>query len=147
MTITVYTDGACKPNPGKGGWAAILIYDGKVKEISGSSEQSTNNTMELQAVYEAIKAIKVPGCQLDIHTDSQLVIGWMTEGWARRESHIDKLCRDIDLLAISREFGLIFNKVKAHSGNKYNERANFLAELRAENQDGRFSSYQRLVLA
>ncbi len=87
--VTIYTDGACDPNPGVGGWAAILIHDGREREISGGDSESTNNRMELMAVIEALRALKEK-CEVTIFTDSEYVKnaftqkwidGWIKRGW------------------------------------------------------------------
>lgn len=78
--VIVYTDGACSGNPGPGGWGAILIWNGKEKELSGGEAHTTNNRMEMQAVIEALKALKKP-CRVAIHSDSALIINAMTKGW------------------------------------------------------------------
>ncbi|MCQ2480333.1 MAG: ribonuclease HI, partial [Clostridia bacterium] len=70
--IEIFTDGACSGNPGPGGWAAILRYKGKEKELSGSEKETTNNRMELTAVIEALKALKEP-CEVELFTDSKYV--------------------------------------------------------------------------
>ena len=84
--ITIYTDGACAGNPGLGGWAAILRHaeTGRVKELTGRRNRTTNNEMEMWAVEQALRAIKVPGSIVTIHTDSENVIGWLAEGWKCR---------------------------------------------------------------
>lgn len=87
--VTIYTDGACDPNPGVGGWAAILIHDGHEREISGGDSESTNNRMELTAVIEALRALKEK-CDVTLFTDSEYVKnaftqkwidGWIKKGW------------------------------------------------------------------
>ena len=78
--VIVYTDGACSGNPGPGGWGAILIWNGKEKELSGGDPATTNNRMEMTAVIEALKAMKKP-CHVKIHSDSALIINAMTKGW------------------------------------------------------------------
>lgn len=78
--VTIYTDGACDPNPGTGGWAAILIFNGQQKEITGGSRDSTNNRMEMTAVIEALKQLKEP-CAVTLITDSEYVKNAFTQGW------------------------------------------------------------------
>ncbi|EKC50510.1 Ribonuclease H, partial [human gut metagenome] len=87
--VTIYTDGACSGNPGPGGWGAILMLGENRKEISGGSENTTNNIMELTAVIEALKILKRP-CKVNIYSDSAYVVnaflqkwiyGWMKKGW------------------------------------------------------------------
>jgi len=78
--VVIYTDGACSGNPGPGGWGAILTYEGKEKEISGSSKDTTNNIMELTAVVEALKALKYE-CEVEIFSDSAYVVNTFEKGW------------------------------------------------------------------
>ena len=78
--VQIYTDGACSGNPGKGGWAAVLVYGKKEKELVGGSESTTNNRMELSAVIEALKALKEP-CEVKLTTDSKYVCESVTKGW------------------------------------------------------------------
>ena len=80
-TVTIYTDGACSGNPGPGGWAAILEYNGAEKMISGGEESTTNNRMELTAVIEALLALKEP-CVVELYSDSKYVIDALEKGWA-----------------------------------------------------------------
>ena len=84
--ITIYTDGACSGNPGPGGWAALLIYGDKTREISGGLPYTTNNKMELQATIEALKQLKEP-CIVELYTDSKYVLQGFTEwlpGWKKK---------------------------------------------------------------
>ena len=84
--ITIYTDGACDPNPGVGGWAAILMFGAHVKELSGSEPDTTNNRMELTAVIEALRALKEP-CEITLFTDSEYLRNGITTwlaGWNGR---------------------------------------------------------------
>ena len=76
--ITIFTDGACSGNPGKGGWGAVLIYQDNEKHLSGSEKLTTNNKMELKATIEALKAIKYPS-KIKLYTDSQYVKNGITE--------------------------------------------------------------------
>ena len=78
--VTIYTDGACSGNPGKGGWGAILMCKGKMKEISGGEKETTNNRMELTAPIEALKLLKKP-CNVKIYSDSAYLINAFTNGW------------------------------------------------------------------
>jgi ribonuclease HI len=80
--VIVYTDGACSGNPGPGGWGAVLRWNGKEKELSGGASQTTNNRMEMQAVIEALNALKKP-CLVKIHSDSALIINAFTQGWIK----------------------------------------------------------------
>ena len=79
-TVVVYTDGACSGNPGPGGWAAILSYNGRERELSGGERQTTNNRMELQAAIAALQGLTEP-CAVRLHTDSKYVVQAFNEGW------------------------------------------------------------------
>ena len=84
--IEIYTDGACKGNPGVGGWGALLRHDGKTRELHGGESQTTNNRMELTAVIQGLRALKEP-CRVQVVTDSQYVKDGITQwihGWKRR---------------------------------------------------------------
>ena len=80
--VEIFTDGACKGNPGKGGWGALLRYGKAVKELSGYEEMTTNNRMELTAVIQALLALKEP-CKVTLTTDSQYVVNGIVKGWAK----------------------------------------------------------------
>ncbi len=78
--VTIYTDGACSGNPGKGGWGAVLIYNGITKTISGASENTTNNQMELMAPIKALELLKRP-CKVKLYSDSAYLVNAFTNGW------------------------------------------------------------------
>lgn len=134
--VIVYTDGACSGNPGPGGWGAILIWKGREKELSGGEAHTTNNRMEMQAVIEALKAIKKP-CKVNIHSDSALIINTMTKGWI--EGWQKRGWRKADkkpvenkelwqqMLQAMEPHSVTWTKVKAHSGIDLNERVDQLA--------------------
>ena len=95
-TVTVYTDGACSGNPGPGGWAAILQYNGAEKVLSGGEAQTTNNRMELLGVISALEALKEP-CRVELYSDSKYVIdalqkrwvwGWKAKGWIKSDKKL-----------------------------------------------------------
>jgi ribonuclease HI len=133
--ITIYTDGACRGNPGPGGWGAVLIKGRKRKEICGGAIDSTNNQMELTAAIEALKALKKP-CEVRLHSDSSYVVdgasrwlrGWKARGWRRaggsRVANAD-LWQEIDQLLTVHDVEWVW--VKGHAGNPGNERADQLA--------------------
>ena len=133
--VIIYTDGACKGNPGLGGYGAILLYNEHKKEIKGTIPDTTNNKMELTAVIEALKQIKFE-CSIDIYTDSQYVQKGMTEwisGWKRKNWSKVKnieLWQELDSLASSHK--VTWNWVKAHNGDPLNERADELANIAIE---------------
>jgi ribonuclease HI len=135
--ISIYTDGACRGNPGKGGWGALLEYNGKVKEINGYSEETTNNIMELTAVIESLKILK-RSCDIIITTDSQYVKNgitkwihnWKKNGWktANKKPVKNKalwMLLDKSIIGHRIEWAWI----KGHSGHPQNERADELANL------------------
>jgi ribonuclease HI len=132
--LVAHTDGACKGNPGPGGWAVVFSQGDKaIAEFSGSDPNTTNNRMELTAVREAI--LQAPkNVKLEIVTDSKLVIGWLSQGFKRNEPSIATLCAEIDKLRAGRGFaadgrtgGISFTYVRGHQGDKFNERADKLA--------------------
>ena len=133
--VIIYTDGACKGNPGLGGYGAILMYNEHKKEIKGVVPDTTNNKMELTAVIEALKQIKFE-CNIDIYTDSQYVQRGMTEwiaGWKKKNWNKVKnieLWQELDSLASSHK--VTWNWVKAHNGDPLNERADELANIAIE---------------
>ncbi len=133
--VIIYTDGACKGNPGLGGYGAILLYNEHKKEIKGTIPDTTNNKMELTAVIEALKQIKFE-CSIDIYTDSQYVQKGMTEwisGWKRKNWNKVKnieLWQELDTLASTHK--VTWNWVKAHNGDPLNERADELANIAIE---------------
>ena len=133
--VNIYTDGACKGNPGPGGWGAVLECDGKEKELYGGETATTNNRMELTAVIEALLSLKRPS-RVVLHTDSQYVQkgitewirGWKARGWrtAAREpvKNVD-LWKRLDELVGPHEIDWVW--VRGHSGHHGNERADALA--------------------
>ena len=120
--ITMYTDGACSGNPGPGGWATILRWNGHEREVTGRELQTTNNRMELTAVIEGLAALKKP-CSVTVITDSQYVIGIMTLSW-KRKANRDLLAK-LDALCV--EHDVTFTHVRGHAGHPMNERADRLA--------------------
>jgi ribonuclease HI len=129
--VTVHTDGACSGNPGPGGWAAVLSAGDHRKEVAGHKPHTTNNEMELMAVLEALKTLKRTGLSVAIYTDSQLVVGWLSGEYRAREPHIAQLVAQIKTVVEGKYLALDLFRVKAHSGNAGNERANRLAQAAA----------------
>ncbi len=132
--VIIYTDGACSYNPGPGGWAAILIYGEHRKEISGGEKKTTNNRMELTAVIEALKRLKVP-CKVKIYSDSAYIVNCFLQKWyVKWERTGFKKNEDLwrELLQLVRKHQVEFIKVKGHSDDALNNRCDELA--RAEVQ-------------
>ena len=133
--VEVWTDGGCKPNPGPGGWAAILRYGEVEKEFSGHEPATTNNRMELTAACAALEALTRP-CRVVMHTDSEYVKNGITRwhtGWVRRNwrnaagdpvANMDLWRR---LLEAAGRHEVEWKWVRGHAGDKMNERADFLA--------------------
>jgi ribonuclease HI len=133
--VVIHTDGACKGNPGPGGWGAILQAGGKVKEMSGGEPVTTNNRMELMAAIMALEALTRP-CKVDLHTDSKYVMdgitkwihGWKARGWKtadKKPVKNDDLWKRLDLARAKHE--VKWHWVKGHAGHALNERADQLA--------------------
>lgn len=133
--VEIYADGACKGNPGPGGWGAWLQYDGKEKSLFGGEQVSTNNRMELTAVIRALEALKRP-CDVKIYTDSvyvqkgisEWIVGWKARQWRtadKKPVKNDDLWKMLDGLASQHQIQWIW--VKGHAGNAGNERADALA--------------------
>lgn len=134
--IEIYTDGACSGNPGPGGWGAVLVYNGKEKELSGSEKDTTNNRMELTAVIMALNALNQP-CEVKLTTDSKYVCdavnkgwvySWRKNGWKKSDK---KPALNVDLwkelLSLLEKHEVEFIWVKGHNGHKYNEICDALA--------------------
>lgn len=133
--VKIYTDGACKGNPGPGGWGAILIYKGVIRELSGGQEQATNNQMELMAVIKALERLKEK-CQVEIYSDSTYVVNAYQKGWLEewKRNSYRRRGRDIpnrklwmQLDALVAQHVVKFKWVKGHSSNKYNNRCDEMA--------------------
>ena len=133
--VTVYTDGGCVGNPGPGGWGAVLIYGGHVREISGGAPATTNNRMELQAAIEALATLREP-CRVRLFTDSQYLregisqwlAGWKRRGWRTAGKQPVKnadLWRRLDGLVAGHE--IEWKWLKGHAGHEHNERCDVLA--------------------
>jgi ribonuclease HI len=134
--VTIYTDGACDPNPGPGGFGVVLIHNGHRKELSGGFRRTTNNRMELMAAIKGLEALKEP-CQVTLYSDSEYLVRAMTEGWAQRwktrgwrRSHKEPaLNPDLwdRLLALCQAHQVEFVWVRGHAGVRENERCDFLS--------------------
>lgn len=134
--VEIYTDGACSNNPGKGGWAAILIYNGHEKVISGGEPDTTNNRMELKSIIEALKTLKEK-CEVTVYSDSAYAINpflknwiydWIKNNWKNSDKNEIK---NVDLWKLLLEqvnsHIVKFVKVKGHSDNEFNNRCDKLA--------------------
>ncbi len=135
-TVTIYTDGGCKGNPGPGGWGALLIYNGREREIWGGEPLTTNNRMELMAAIEALETLK-RDCRVEVHTDSQYlrngitewIAGWKANGWKTAQK---KPVKNADLWQrldkARRRHDVSWHWVRGHDGQEENERAHTLAQ-------------------
>jgi ribonuclease HI len=133
--VTIFTDGACRGNPGPGGWGALLRYGKHERILSGSDSDTTNNRMELMAAIEALTALTEP-CKIDLYTDSQYVqkgisewlAGWKRKGWRKADK---KLVKNADLWqaldAQADKHQVTWHWVKGHSGHPENERVDQIA--------------------
>jgi ribonuclease HI len=137
QVVEIFTDGACKGNPGPGGWGALLRFGDHVKELHGGEPGTTNNRMELTAVIRALEALSRP-CKVRLHTDSQYVQKgisawihqWKRRGWKTADNKPVKnaeLWRRLDELAGQHDIDWLW--VKGHAGHPGNERADELANL------------------
>ncbi len=133
--VEIWTDGGCKPNPGPGGWAAILRYGTTEKEFSGHEPATTNNRMELTAACAALEALTRP-CKVVVHTDSEYVKNGITRwhtGWVRRNwrSATGEPVKNMDLwrrlLEAAQKHEIEWKWVRGHAGDAMNERADVLA--------------------
>ena len=141
--VVIYTDGACKGNPGPGGWGALLrSADGSEKELFGGELGTTNNRMEMMAVIEALAALKRP-CQVTLHVDSQYVLkgmtewlaGWKAKGWKTASKQPVKnvdLWQRMDAMVNGAGHRIDWQWVKGHAGDPGNERADALANQGVE---------------
>ncbi len=134
--VTIYTDGACSGNPGPGGWGAILMYEDVKKEISGAKKDTTNNIMEITAVLEALKLLKVE-CNVKIYSDSAYVVNAFNQKWIEnwkknnwRTSGKDPVKNKElweELYELVQKHKVEWIKVKGHADNEFNNRCDFLA--------------------
>ncbi len=138
--VKIFTDGACKGNPGMGGWGALLQFGKKEKEINGYKSFTTNNIMELMAVIESLKTIRNP-CEIEIITDSKYVkngitnwiFNWKKNGWktaSKKTVKNKELWVELDNLI--QKHSITWKWVKGHSGHEENERADRLANMAIE---------------
>ncbi len=137
MIVEIYTDGACKGNPGPGGWGALLRFNDKEKCIHGGEPLTTNNRMEITAAIKALEAL-TRGCEINLYTDSQYlrqgitqwIHSWKMKGWRNSKNQPVKnadLWQQLDSLVTKHT--MHWHWVKAHAGHSENERADELANL------------------
>lgn len=138
--ITIYTDGAAKGNPGRGGYGVVMMSGTHKKELSEGYRNTTNNRMELMSVIVALETIKKENAQVEIFSDSKYVVDSVEKGWVfgwQKKGFKGK--KNIDLwqrfLKIYPKHQVKFNWVKGHDGNHYNERCDELAVQAAESSD------------
>jgi ribonuclease HI len=138
--LEIFTDGACKGNPGPGGWGAVIRYGKHEKEISGSDPDTTNNRMELSATIQALKILIEP-CEVKLHTDSRYVIdgitkwihGWQRNGWKNASKQpVSNIDLWHDLIEATARHQVEWIWVKGHNGHPENERADRLASDAAD---------------
>lgn len=133
--IEIFTDGGCRPNPGVGAWAAILLWKGHMRELTGSERETTNNRMEMMAVIKGLGAIKKPNQKVVVYTDSKYVQQgitswikkWKKNGWKTTQNTPVKnedLWKEMDRLL--GEHDVTFRWIKGHNDNPLNERADAL---------------------
>ena len=134
--VVLYTDGACSGNPGPGGYGAVLIYGGVEKEIFGGEKSTTNNKMEMMAVIKGLEALKEP-CEVEVYSDSAYIVNaieqgwiesWKKNGWRKADK---KPVKNVDLweklLELMDKHKVVFNKVKGHADDEYNNRCDRIA--------------------
>ncbi|MEY3687589.1 MAG: hypothetical protein RIR84_430 [Bacteroidota bacterium] len=139
--LTIYTDGAARGNPGRGGYGAILIWKGESKEISGGFLHTTNNRMELLSVIAALESLNRTGLDIEIYSDSKYVVqavneGWL-ENWMRNDFKGGKKNKDLwtRFHKLSKQHHLKFIWVKGHASNPYNQRCDELATAAADGKE------------
>lgn len=130
--VTIYTDGGASGNPGPGGYGALLMYGEHHKELSAGFRLTTNNRMELLAVIVALEALKRPGLDVQVYSDSKYVVDAVEKGWVmgwERKNFKDKKNPDLwkRFLKVYRQHRVAFHWVKGHAGNPNNERVDALA--------------------
>lgn len=152
--VTIHTDGGCEGNPGPGGWAAVLAYGARCKEISGGEPATSNNRMELLAAIRALEALKEP-CEVELFTDSEYlregitkwVAGWKARGWMRtlkKAVKNDDLWRKLDELATQHR--IAWHWLRGHAGHTGNERCDALARAEIERIRTQFTPAQLAAL-
>ena len=138
--VTIYTDGACEPNPGVGGWAALLLFGRHEKVLSGSEPVTTNNRMELTAAVQALTTLTQP-CQVDIYTDSEYLRcgitewlpNWRQRGWKRKSGKLANIDLWQALEAALERHSISWHWVRGHAGDRVNQRVDSLARKAMRN--------------
>ncbi len=144
--VSIYTDGACSGNPGPGGWGAVLMYADKQKEIYGGEANTTNQRMEIKAVIEALRTLKVSDWEVTVYSDSAYVVNafqqnwienWQRNGWknSKKEAVANQ---DLwkELIPLTKKNRVRMEKVKGHAGNVWNERCDQLARQGVKELNG-----------
>ena len=138
--VELYTDGACRGNPGRGGWGAILVYGKYEKELSGGERETTNNRMELTAAIEGLAALREP-CEVTLYSDSKYLIdaftqgwveSWREKGWKRGKDELKNPDLWERIYSLCEKHKVSFVWVKGHNGHDYNERCDVLATAFAD---------------
>ena len=133
--VNLYTDGACRGNPGKGGWGAILVYGKFERELSGGERETTNNRMELMAAISGLEALK-EACIVNLYSDSKYIVDafvegwiytWRDKGWTRGRDELKNPDLWQRLYELTEKHKVNFIWVKGHNGHEYNERCDKLA--------------------
>ncbi len=139
-SIQLYTDGACRGNPGNGGWGAILVYGSYKKELSGGERETTNNRMELMAAIAGLEALR-ERCEVTLYSDSKYLVdaynegwihSWRDKGWRRGKEPLKNPDLWERLWALTELHKVEFVWVKGHAGHEYNERCDALATAFAD---------------
>ncbi len=138
--VEIYTDGACRGNPGRGGWGAILVYGRYERELSGGEPETTNNRMELMAAISGLEALREP-CSVTLYSDSKYLVdaylqgwvySWHDAGWKRGREKLKNPDLWERLFALTNKHTVKFVWVKGHDGHVYNERCDRLATAYAD---------------
>lgn len=140
MVLTIYTDGASRGNPGRGGYGVVLMWGNKRKELSQGYQLTTNNRMELLAVIKGLEALNREGLNIQIFTDSKYVVDAVEKGWVfswLKKNFAGKKNEDLwrRFLTLYNKHNIKFNWVKGHAENVYNNRCDQLATMAADSQN------------
>jgi len=134
-SVKIYTDGACRGNPGRGGWGTVLVWGKYEKELSGGEAMTTNNRMELTAAIEGLSALR-EACEVELYSDSKYLVdafnlgwveSWRAAGWRRGREELKNPDLWERLYALTEQHKVSFIWVKGHNGHDYNERCDALA--------------------